>query len=60
MAYNQPAKVKLQHILNRVLIDENVAKRYLEIIKNGDRLVAELREERFITKKKKLGYTISK
>ena len=34
LAYNQPAKVKLQHILNRVLIDENVAKRYLEIIKN--------------------------
>ena len=52
--------MKLQHILNRVLIDENVAKRYLKIIKNGDQLVAELREERFITKKKKLGYTISK
>ena len=59
-AYRQTANVKLQNILNRVLIDESVAKRYLEIVKNGDRLVAELREERFITKKKKLGHTISK
>ena len=41
--------MKFQHILNRVLIDENVAKRYLKIITNGDRLVAKLRKERFIT-----------
>ena len=56
MAYSQPINVRLQNVLTRVLIDENVAKRYLELIKNGDRLVSELREERYIKREKKLGY----
>ena len=52
--------VKMQNLLTRQLIDEEVTRRHLKLIENGDKLVKEIRMERFVQKKKKLSHTISK
>lgn len=57
---NQSPSVKMQHLLSKQLIDEGIAKRYLEMLENGDKLVKELRKERYVDKSRKVSYTITR
>ena len=57
---NQSPHVKMQHLLSKQLIDEGISKRYLEMLENGDKLVKELRKERYVDKSRKVSYTIAR
>ena len=52
--------IKLHNVINRQLVDSKISERLLQLFENGDKCVQEFREERFVLRTKKLGYTISK
>ena len=41
---NQSPPVKMHHLISKQLIDEGIARRYLEVLENGDKLVKELKK----------------
>ena len=57
---NQSPPVKMHHLISKQLIDEGIAKRYLEMLENGDKLVKALRKERYEDKSRKISYTINR
>ena len=50
----------MHHLISKQLVDEGIAKRYLELLENGDKLVKELRKERYVDKSRKISYTINR
>lgn len=52
--------IKLHNLVTKQLADKEVALRLLQLQENGDRLIKEFRNERFLQKTKKLSATISK
>ena len=57
---NQSPPVKMHHLISKQLIDEGIARRYLEVLANGDKLVKELRKERYVDKSRKISHTINR